>query len=97
MTRTVDESWKKVQQSTFIKWVNNSLRGHLKTSEKRVDDLSEAFKDGLTLIQLLETVSKEKIGRYNQKPRIKAQMMENLEASFKFMEKENIKLVNIGE
>ncbi len=97
MTRTVDDSWKKVQQTTFTKWINSSMRGHLTTSEHHVDDLTVAFHDGLTLIQLLETISREKVGRYNQKPRITAQMMENLEASFKFMEKENIKLVNIGE
>ena len=96
MTRAVDETWKKVQQTTFTKWVNNSLRGHLRKSERHVDDLSTDLQDGLTLIQLLETISHVKVGRYNQRPRIKAQMLENLEACFNFMEKEKIKLVNIG-
>lgn len=96
MTRAVDETWKKVQENTFTKWLNNSLRGHLKKSERHIDDLSTALQDGLILIQLLENISHTKIGRYNQKPRIKAQMLENLEACFSFMEREKIKLVNIG-
>ncbi len=97
MTRVTDDSWKKVQQNTFTNWINNSLRGHLKKADRQVDNLTEGFQDGLTLIQLLETVSRKKVGRHNQNPKIKAQMMENLEASFKFMDTEDIKLVNIGE
>ena len=97
MTLVADESWKKVQQTTFTNWVNNSLRGHLKKSERHVEDLSEGLRDGLTLIQLLETVAHSKVGRHNHNPRFKAQMMENLETCFNFLEKEKIKVVNIGE
>jgi len=97
MTRAVEENWKEVQETTFTNWINNSLRGHLKKSEKHVETLEESLKDGLILIQLLETVGHAKVGRYNHNPKIKAQMMENLETCFKFMAKEGIKTVNIGE
>ena len=97
MTRRVDDNWKRIQETTFTKWVNNALRGHLKSSKNQVEKLETDLQDGLTLVQLLETLSHEKVGRYHKKPFIKPQMIENLGACFKFLEKEKIKLVNIGE
>lgn len=61
-------------------------------------DLSEDFGDGIKLIILLEVLSQKKVGRYNKKPRVHAQRMENIETALDFiMKKERIRLVNIGE
>ncbi len=47
---------------------------------------------------LLESLSQKKVGRYNKKPRVLAQRMENIELALDFiMKRENIYLVNIGE
>ncbi len=47
---------------------------------------------------LLEVLSQKKVGRYNKKPRVYAQKMENIEMALNFiMKTEHIYLVNIGE
>lgn len=92
--KKADQKWKKIQQTTFTNWVNEAL----KSTSYRVKDLKTDFKDGLKLIALLEALtSAGKVGNYSKRPKIKAQMIENLVACFKFMESENIKLVNLGE
>ena len=97
MTRQVDENWKQLQQTTFTKWVNNALRGHLKTAKTQVNDLQTDLQDGLILVQLIEAIANpRKVGRYNKNPVIKAQKLENLGAVLRFLERESIKIVNIG-
>ena len=98
MTKRVDDSWKRIQQTTFTNWANNAMRGHLKTAKNQVGNLETDLQDGLILTHLLEQVAApKKIGKYYQSPKIKAQKLENLGACFRFMDKEKIKLVNIGE
>ena len=83
------------EQNTFTNWVNVMLKSTKYHSE--VKDLQVDLKDGLVLIALLEALADdEKIGNYNKRPNIKASMMDNLDACFKFMDSQNIKLVNIG-
>ena len=85
----------KKQQNTHTNWVNEMLKNTKYPSE--VKDLQVDLKDGLVLIALLEALAeKEKIVNYNKRPNIKASMMDNLDACFKFMDSQNIKLVNIG-
>ena len=85
----------KEQQKPFIIWVNLMLKRIEYRSE--VKDLQVDLKDGLVLIALLEALAKdEKIRNYNKRPNIKASMMDNLDACFKFMDSQNIKIVNIG-
>ena len=98
MTRQVDENWKLLQQTTFTKWVNNALRGHLKTAKTQVTDLQTDLQDGLILVELIESIaSPRKVGRYNRRPVIKPQLLENLATMFRFLEREQIKVVNIGK
>ena len=97
MTKRVDENWKLLQQTTFMKYINTSLRRDQKTSTREVTDLQTDLQDGLILIQLLESIaSPKRLGVYNKRPFIKAQKLENLGACFRFFEREKIKLVNIG-
>ena len=98
MTRQVDANWKLLQQTTFTKWVNNALRGHLNKAKTQVTDLQTDLSDGLVLVELIESIaSPRKVGRYTKKPTIKPQMLENLGVVFRFLEREQIKVVNIGE
>jgi len=99
MTNRVDANWKQLQQTTFTRYINNSLHGpdNQKTSDSQITDLQTDLQDGLILIKLLESIaSPKRIGRYNKRPFIKAQKLENLGACFRFFEREKIKLVNIG-
>lgn len=82
--------WKKIQKVTFTNWVNDRLGGN------KVKDLSKDFKNGVLLIQLLESLSKQKIPNVVKHPRIAAQEYANLNLAFEFMRKEKVKLVGIG-
>lgn len=90
-------NWKHLQEQTFTKWFNNVLRGHKKTSDVQIENLETDLKDGLMLVQLLESLSKEKMTGVHRKPTFEPHKIENLNACFRFMEKANIKLVNIGK
>ena len=87
------------QQRTFTNWFNDRLRGHLKVAKMQVKDLETDLSDGLLLIELMEKLAApSKVGRYNHKPTIKAQFIENLSTVLRFITvSQNIKLVNIGE
>ena len=92
--KKADPKWKKIQQTTFTNWVNEVL----KDTKYRAKDVKVDFKDGLMLIALLEALtSAGKVGNYNKRPKVKAHMIANLVLCFKFMESENIKLVNVGK
>ena len=90
-------NWKHLQEQTFTKWFNNVLRGHKKTTDVQIESLQTDLKDGLMLVQLLESLSKEKMTGVHRKPTFEQHKIENLNACFRFMEKANIKLVNIGK
>ena len=90
-------NWKDLQEQTFTKWFNNVLRGHKKSSDVQINNLRTDLKDGLLLVQLLENLSKEKIPGVHRRPTFEQHKIENLNACFRFMEKANIKLVNIGK
>ena len=60
--------------------------------------LSDDLQDGLVLVAMLETLAApKKVGPYNKNPKIKPQLIENLNSVFKFLSKENVKVVNISE
>lgn len=85
--------WKKIQQKTFTRWCNEQL----KLREISLDDLATDLSDGVNLIALIEILSGKKLGRFNKKPRIHAQKMENVELCLNYIiTKEKIRIVNIG-
>lgn len=88
-----DAEWKKIQQNTFTRWCNE----HLKCVNKYIYNLETDLADGLKLIALLQVLSHKKIAKYNKKPTFRPQKMENISIALKFIESENIRLVNIGE
>lgn len=88
-----EKHWVEIQKNTFTNWVNE----HLREYGEEVTDLSTAFEDGLKLIHLVEAVSTKKVRRYNKKPRMYAQKLENVTAALNVVEEDGIHLVNIGE
>ena len=93
-----DDAWKKIQQTTFTNWVNDVIQDKLKVTNYEVKDIQWDLQDGLTLIRLLESLTTPgKLGRFNLKPKLKPQKLENLGVSFRFLAAEKVKLVNIGE
>lgn len=66
--------------------------------EVTVVELETDLSDGVRLITLVQVLSQKKVGRYNKKPRIHAQKMENVQLALNLLTKEEkIRLVNIGE
>lgn len=52
-----DKGWIDVQKNTFRNWVNEKL----KDTNCKVEVLERDFDDGITLIKLLEALSKKKM------------------------------------
>lgn len=88
-----------LDEITGTKWANSALRGHRTTTANRIKDLKTDLADGIILAELLENLTKIKFHytREEKQLRIKPQKMENLSFSFKLMEKDAVKLVNIGK
>ncbi|KAM9365728.1 LOW QUALITY PROTEIN: filamin-B-like [Pholidichthys leucotaenia] len=87
-----DAPWKKIQQNTFTRWINE----HLKCVNKRIADLQLDLGDGLRLIALLEVLSHKKMYRkYHTRPNFSQMKLENVSVALEFLERENIKLVSI--
>lgn len=100
--------WKRIQQNTFTRWVNEQL----KCIDERVDDLETDLSDGVALIHLvqvqlaqeritqsafLKVLSQKKVSRYNKKPTFRSQKLENVSMALNFLEKEEkITLVSLG-
>lgn len=87
-----DAAWKKIQQNTFTRWCNE----HLKTVKKHIGNLSTDLSDGLRLVALLEVLAHEKIS-HNKRPTFLSMKLENVSIALNYLEKRNIKIVNIGK
>jgi len=88
----LEQSWVKVQEKTFGKWLNSKLavRG------VHVDDLVRDVSDGTALIHLLEILSQESLGRYAAKPKLRVQRFENANIALDYIKGRKIQLTNIG-
>lgn len=88
-----DAIWKRIQQNTFTRWANE----HLKTVNKYIACLESDFSDGLRLLALVEVLSGKKLPRYNARPTMKAQKLNNVDTALRFLtDVEKVKLVNIS-
>lgn len=86
-----DGKWIEVQARTFLNWLNLQLGKRDMKAADLVDDL----KNGVKLCQMLEVVSTKSI-KHSAKPKMKAHELENCTHAFQFLEKEGLKIVNIG-
>ncbi|KAF7185373.1 Alpha-actinin-like protein 1 [Pseudocercospora fuligena] len=88
----LEQSWVKVQEKTFGKWLNNKL----KARELHINDLTSDLSDGVALIHLLEILSQESLGRYAARPKLRVQRFENVNIALDFIKSRKIQLTNIG-
>ncbi|OZC08192.1 hypothetical protein X798_04808 [Onchocerca flexuosa] len=90
--RHPDAAWKKIQQNTFTRWVNQKLE----PVNIEVTDLETDFEEGLKLIRLVEVLSGRSLGRYSKKVTFRHQKLENISLALRFLEnEEHIKIINI--
>lgn len=88
-----DAIWKRIQQNTFTRWANE----HLKTVNKYIACLEADLSDGIRLLALVEILSGKKLPRYNARPTMKAQKLNNVDTALRFLtDEEKVKLVNIS-
>lgn len=87
-----DRGRSEIQKKTFTRWINT----HLADRNLKVEDLTTDLCDGVLLCNLLEIISGKRIRKYNKKPKMFAQKLENLNKCIKFIKKEGITIVNIG-
>lgn len=89
-----DSDWKIIQKNVFTRWCNERL----KVVKIPVNDLATDLQDGTKFVALVQVLSHKQVGRYNKKPRIYAQKMENVQLALDLLTKvEKIKIVNIGK
>ncbi|WPH02079.1 alpha-actinin-2 [Acrodontium crateriforme] len=92
MAVLLEQTWIKVQEKTFGKWLNNKL----KARNVQINNLRTDLSDGVCLIHLLEILGNESLGRYAAKPKLRVQKFENVNIALDFIKSRKIQLTNIG-
>jgi len=88
----VKARWEQMQIKTFTKWCNM----HLAKKGESIEDLTQDFRDGIKLIKLLEIIGEASLGRYNTKPKMRVQQIENLNKALAFIKERGVVLASIG-
>ncbi|ORZ39047.1 calponin homology domain-containing protein [Catenaria anguillulae PL171] len=91
-SRLLDSQWITVQKKTFTKWCNEKLRPR----KMALTDLAADLSDGVALINLLEVIGDESLGRYNKTPKLRIQKVENMNTALAFIKRRGVHLTNIG-
>ncbi|KAA8902874.1 hypothetical protein TRICI_005798 [Trichomonascus ciferrii] len=85
--------WVATQQKAFQRWANTYYESH---DVPPLADLKEDLADGVRLIQLLEIIGNEPLGRYYKNPKLRVQKAENVNTALDFIKHRGILLYNIG-
>ncbi|KAJ3380250.1 hypothetical protein HDU92_006082, partial [Lobulomyces angularis] len=91
--RLMDKGWELIQAKTFQNWINNKLK--IKNYDP-INAISTDLSTGEKLIQLLEIIGDESLGKYNKNPKLRIQKVENVNTALAFIKKRNVGLTNIG-
>lgn len=96
MATTAAPDWVDIQTRTFTKWMTSKLQDTGLFSSEQLATLPGSMTNGVALIQLLETISGEPLGRYNRAPKLRVQSMENANLALNYIKSHKIPLTNIG-
>ena len=91
--RIMDKTWEVIQKKTFTNWINNKLK-IAKVSP--ITDIDVELCSGEKLIQLLEVIGDESLGKYNKAPKLRLQRFENMNTALSFIKRRGVGLTNIG-
>uniref|UniRef100_A0AAR5PEW9 Calponin-homology (CH) domain-containing protein n=1 Tax=Dendroctonus ponderosae TaxID=77166 RepID=A0AAR5PEW9_DENPD len=87
-----EDVWVEIQANTFRNWVNEHLPKDL-----RIVDLSEDLRTGVRLCALVEALQKRPLKPgWNKRPANQHHYLENVTTALNAIEKDGVKLVNIG-
>ncbi len=87
------EAWVATQHKAFVRWINTYLEPQQLSP---IQNLRTDISNGVRLIQLLEIIGGETLGRYAPNPRLRVQKAENLNIALDFIKHRGIQLYNIG-
>lgn len=90
-TLSENAEWKKIQQNTLTKWINE----HLHKINLQINNIETDLSDGIVLIKLLEVLTNKKLPKYHEQPTFRSHRLENVGVALKFLVQENINIVNI--
>jgi hypothetical protein len=79
--QVVNKDWEVIQKKTFTNWINSQLKNK---SIAPVEDLSTGLASGEKLIQLLEIIGAESLGRYTKNPKLRLQKNRKLQHGSRF-------------
>ncbi|GAA5821239.1 hypothetical protein JCM10212_005329, partial [Sporobolomyces blumeae] len=88
-----------VQNRTFAKWLNARLEPHASQQHAPfvpISDLGRDFSDGTRLVQLVECLTEQSLGRVNSSPVLRVQRMENTKLALDRIKEMGVHLTNIG-
>ncbi|KAL6631173.1 calponin homology domain-containing protein [Neocallimastix sp. 'constans'] len=91
--RLLDKGWERTQIKTFTNWINNKLA---MKGCKSITNLDTDLSTGERLIELLEIIGGESLGRYNKNPKLRLQRIENVNKALEFIKSRGVSLTNIG-
>ncbi|VUZ39262.1 unnamed protein product [Hymenolepis diminuta] len=87
----LDPMWEIQQKKTFTAWCNSYLR----KANTSITDIENDFRDGLKLLQLLETLAEEPLPKPDR-GRMRFHMITNVNKALKYIESKGVQLVSIG-
>ena len=61
-----------------------------------IADLYDAFEDGIVLIRLLEVLSASSLGRYETRPKIRIQKIQNVNKAIAYISSTGVRLENMS-
>lgn len=86
-------AWVATQHKAFLRWANTYFENK---GIEPLTDLKTDLGDGIKLVQLLEIIGNESLGKYYKSPRLRIQKIENVNTALGFIKHRGIQLHNIG-
>ncbi|KAJ6236115.1 hypothetical protein M0813_28148 [Anaeramoeba flamelloides] len=89
---------KEMQIHTFKNWINHHLahNNNFNQYDKKIKNIQTDLQDGVALLSVLESITKEKIN-YNMKPNLLLHKMKNLKKCFDSLRNKGIELAELNE
>ena len=69
---------------------------HLGKRGKSIENIQTDFGDGIKLVDLLEVISAEPLGKFNKNPKMKIHKIQNVNIGLDFIAKKGVKLWGIS-
>lgn len=82
-----------MQIKTFTNWTNSKLAAK---GFPPIGNITTDVSTGEPLIQLLESIGDESLGRYNKNPKMRIQKVENCNKAVAYIKSRNVPLINVG-